>query len=201
MKWPREEPILATRQRIHWPGCISIALGLAIVLMTLPACGGGGDEKIQFQKVTPSDRSYELEDFQAIGFKKSKEYDVTGLPGGVDAYMGFFGPDPYNRKQYELRFYASHEDAVEQGTGPANEVTGEDAEKYRLNPTWEEGRRDRWIAGNAASGGQMPSDARPKYGDFAIYGNVLMLCEGAVVAEALELCESLVTSLVGSGSE
>ena len=47
----------------------------------------------------------------------------------------------------------------------------------------------------------MPSAARPKYGDFAIYGNVLVLCEGAVIAESLELCESLVVALAGAGSE
>ncbi len=179
-------------------GILAFVSMLALVAVS---CGGGGEDEIRFQKVASSEETYELEDFQAIGFKKSKQYDVTGLPGGVDAYMGFFGPDPSKRKQYELRFYASHENAVEQGTRPAEEVTGEDADQYRLNPTWEEGRRDRWIAGNASSGGQMPSDARPKYGDFAIYGNVLMLCEGAVVAESLELCGSLVMRLVGAGSE
>ena len=31
-------------------------------------------------KVIPSDRTYSFEDFRTIGFKKSKEYDVSGLP-------------------------------------------------------------------------------------------------------------------------
>ena len=125
----------------RWLKGVGMVVVLGISLALLTACGG--EVEFQFQKVAPSEEIYEFGDFKAIGFKKSKQYDVTGLPGGVDAYMGFFGSDPYNRKQYELRFYASHEDAVEQGTPPAEEVTGEDAEEYRLNPTWEEGRRDR----------------------------------------------------------
>jgi len=194
--------MFAPTRGTRWFSGVGTVVGLGITLAVLVACGGG-EEEFQFQKVAASDEIFDFEDFKAIGFKKSRQYDVTELPGGVDAYMGFFGPDPYNRKQYELRFYASHEDAVEQGTAPAEEVTGEDAEEYRLNPTWQEGRRDRWLSGNSgsATSGQLPAAARPKYGDFAIYGNVLMLCEGAIVAESLELCGGLVEALAGAGSE
>jgi len=196
--------MLAPRGDARWLKGVGIVVGLGITLAMLTACGGGkAEEGFQFQKIAPSGTTYAWEDFKGVGFKKSKQYDVTELPGAVDAYMGFFGSDPYNRKQYELRFYASHEDAVELGTSPAEEVTGEDAAEHRLNPTWEEGRRDRWLSGNSASAtsGQLPAAARPKYGDFAIYGNVLMLCEGAVVADALELCESLVVAVAEAGSE
>ncbi len=176
-------------------GILAFVSMLALVAVS---CGGGGEsesEEFQFQKVASSDETYELEDFQAIGFKKSKQYDVTGLPGGVDAYMGFFGPDPSNRKQYELRFYASHEDAVQQGAQLAEEVTGADAVLITSEMTWKEGAKDRRVQSGRI--GQLV----PVYGDYAIYGNVLMLCEGAAIAESRELCGSLVRPLVGAGSE
>jgi len=170
---------------------------LALIALAVVACGGGteGTDEPEFRKIDSSGGAYAIDDFLAAGFKKSKQYDVAGLPGGIDAYMGFFGPDPYNRKQFELRFYASHEDAVEKGVPLAEEVTGEDAAEYRLNPTWAEGGRDRWLTGNSASGGQMPSAPRPTYGDFAIYGNVLMLCEGGEIGQASGECEGLVLAL------
>jgi len=180
---------------------------LTVALLAVAACGQGGEPsgeaEFQFQQISPSDRTYALEDFLAVGFKKQKQYDVTGLPGGIDAYLGFFGPDPYSRKQYELRFYASHEDAVEQGIALAEEVTGEDAAEYRLNPTWEEGARERWTTGghSGATTSIMPSGPSPKYGDYAVVGNVLMLCEGARLGQALERCEALFDALTGTAGE
>jgi len=174
-----------------------IALGTA--LLAVAACGGGDGEAAgepEFQRVDPAGGVYTIDDFLAAGFKKSKQYDVTGLPGGVDARLGFFGPDPSSRKQYELRFYASHEDAVEQGTPLAEEVTGEDAAEYRLIPTWEEGARDRWVSSSGGHwGGLELRGASPVYGDFVIFGNVVMLCEGMDSAQALERCEGLVLAL------
>jgi len=175
-----------------------IALGTA--LLAVAACGGAGDGEAanepEFQKIDPSGGVYTIDDFLAAGFKKSKQYDVTGLPGAVDARLGFFGPDPQSRKQYELRFYASHEDAVEQGILLAEEVTGEDAAEYRLNPTWEEGARDRWVSSSGGHwGGLELRGPSPVYGGYAIYGNVLMLAEAADSVDALERCESLVLAL------
>ncbi len=110
--------------------------------------------------------------------------------------MGFFGPDPYSRKQYELRFYASHEDAVEHGPALAEEITGEDAQAYRKNPTWKEGAKDRWQSATGLANVEAnPTGPSPMYGNFAIYGNVVMLCEGADSAHALERCSGLVEAL------
>jgi len=126
------------------------ALGTA--LLAVAACGGGGEvaDETEVQRIDSSGGVYTIDDFLAVGFKKSKQYDVTGLPGGIEARLGFFGPNPQSRKQFELRFYASHKDAVEQGISLAEEVTGPDAAKHRLTPTWEEGARDRWVS---SSGG------------------------------------------------
>jgi len=184
----------------------AIALGLLLVLLAAAACGSdaGTAGRDGFQKVTASAGTYEIEDFVTIGFRKSKQYDVAELPAGLDAWAGFWGPDPYSRKDYELRFYASHEDAVEHGVALAEEVTGEDAEEYRKNPTWKEGAKDRWQSAIGATGaihGPMPSGPSPRYGDYAIFGNVLMLCEGADSGQGLERCEALVSALTATQAE
>ena len=177
-----------------------VAAGTA--LLAVAACGGEAAGEREFQKIDPSGGVSTVDDFLAAGFKKSKQYDITELPGGVDAYLGFFGPDPSSRMQYELRFYPSHEDAVEQGTPLAEEVTGEDAAEYRLNPTWEEGARDRWVSMSGGHGGGLElRGASPVYGDFVIFGNVVMLCEGMDSAQSLERCESLVLALRGSSAD
>ena len=38
-------------------------------------------------------------------FKKSKSYDISGLRDATAAVYGFFGTDPYNRREVEIRFY------------------------------------------------------------------------------------------------
>jgi len=188
-----------SRRTSRW-GAIAMVVAAGTALLAVAACDGGGGAagEREFQKIDPSGGVYTIDDFLAAGFKKSKQYDVTELPGGVDAWLGFWGPDPYSRKQYELRFYASHEDAVEYGTALAEEATGEDAEMYRRDPTWKEGAKDRWqsaIGFSGATSSNVPSGQSPKYGGFAIFGNVLVLSEGADEGQSLERCEGLVLAL------
>ena len=191
------------RRPHRWAGIVP---GLLFVLLAAAACGAdtGTAGREGFQKITPSADTYEIDDFLAIGFRKSKQYDVSELPAGLDAWAGFWGPDPYSRKDYELRFYASHEDAVEHGVALAGEVTGKDAEDYRKNPTWNEGAKDRWQSarlGMGPQGGVIAGGPSPKYGDYAIFGNVLMLCEGADSGQGLERCEALVSALTATRAE
>lgn len=65
-----------------------------------------------------------------------------------------------------------------QGASLAEEATGEDARIIGDEMTWKEGIRDRrhQLLGRkaGATGGLAPT-----YMDYAIYGNVVMLCEGA----------------------
>ncbi len=70
-----------------------------------------------------------MEDFKLLGFKKSKEYKVDDLPGATSAYYGFIKNklDPDDDKiDYEIRFYPSHTDAVQQGTKYAENIVGVD---------------------------------------------------------------------------
>ncbi len=200
----KEVHMSATERRCRWPGrWVTLAAGLLLVLLVAAACGADGEAagSEAFQKITPSDSVYTIDDFAAVGFKKVKQYDVAELPAGVDAWQGYWGPDPYSRKDYELRFYGSHEDAVEHGPALAREVTGEDAEAYRKNPTWKEGAKDRWQNAFTGDPGSTMHGPFPKYGGYVIFGNVLVLCEGADSAQALERSKALVDALTTGETE
>ena len=115
------------------------AAGLSLAFLVVAACGsaGEGEAAAGFQKTSASDTVLAIEDFLSIGFKKNKQYNVEELPGGVDAWTGFWGPDPYSRKDYELR--GSHGDAVEYGPALAEGLAGENAAAFRNDPTWKDG--------------------------------------------------------------
>ena len=182
---------------------VATAFALAALLL-LAACGSeggtGGKSDEGFQKIAPSDRSYAIDDLVSAGFRKSGQYDVEGLPNATEVWYGFWGPDPYSRKDYEARFYASHEDAVEYGADLADEVTGTDtlrANKDKL--TWEGGKREWWIRTSVIGiiGGAGAGNVA-RYADFAVFGNIVMLCEGQDSSQSLERCEGLINALKGS---
>ncbi len=129
--------------------------------------------------MTPADRLFSLDDFPPTGFKVATEYDVEGLTGASGAWFGFWRPPGLPTKEYEIRFYASHADAVEYGTALADEATGEDAILDEDEATWAEGIKDRryFFAGPIGTHGS--GSVQAKYGGYAIYGNMVLLCEGA----------------------
>ena len=112
------------------------------------------------------DRTYTIDDVVAGGYKKSKEYPIDTLPNATAAWYGFF-----NQKDVEVWVYATHEEAVEFGTGPADEATGRE---------WRQG------GGEKGAG----TKAMFTYGAYMIVGNLVLLCE-------LDLanCESLVANM------
>ena len=110
---------------------INFLIALTLVLFfALMGCGSGSqtDESVQIR--TAAD-NYTIEDLKAFGFKTSKHYDVEGLPDGLDAWKGFWGLDPYDRHDYEIRFYASHDLAVSSGKAIAIESSGAEFEANR----------------------------------------------------------------------
>ena len=176
------------RWLVRWTLAVA---GLVTIFFMALGCGSdaGTSTGGPFQKVSPSDRTYSGDDFLAIGFRKLKEYDVEGLPSATGAWFGFWRPDGQRPRNYELRFYASHEDAVQHGAQLAEEVTGTAAVLITDDMTWKEGARDRRVQSGRI--GQLV----PVYGDYAIIGNVAMLCEGLDSTQSLERCAVLIGAL------
>ena len=167
---------------------------IALLLLALAACGSSDDAQAQldaFAQITPSERSFTIDDFKPANFKISHEYDVEGLIGAVSASNGFWKPSGTVAKEYEMRFYASHADAIELGTSLAIEASGETALLDEEDATWDVGLKDRraFFAGGVGTHGS--GTVQAMYGGYAIYGNMVMLCEGANQDQALEHCASL----------
>ena len=121
--------------------------------------------------ITHPDRSYSVEDFLAIGWKKSKQLDIETLPHSIDAWYGF-----YMQKDIELRFYDSHDAALAHGVPPAQETIKKDA-GARI------GAATVWTVNIAL------------YGAYAVAGNVVMMCELELAS-----CEALINTLASTGS-
>ena len=121
--------------------------------------------------ITQPDRVYSVEDFLAIGWKKSKQLDKETLAQSIDAWYGF-----YMQKDIELRFYDSHEAALAYGVPPAQETIKKDA-GARI------GAATVWTVNIAL------------YGAYAVAGNVVMMCELELAS-----CETLINTLVATES-
>jgi hypothetical protein len=159
---------------------------IALIFLTLVVgCEEKADDS-SYNVVTASEHIFTLEELESIGFKKNKKYDVSGLEGALIAVNGFWSTD-IGKKEYELRFYPSHSVAVSLGESLAQEATGEDAIIKKSDATWKEGIKDRRRS-------QRTSGSHPKYGNYSIYGNVVMLCEGQV-GISLEVCWGLISAM------
>lgn len=180
-------------------GKLLLLLTVLIVAVSASGCGsgpGGAPNGAPFEKVSDADRILSIEDVEAIGWKRGKEYDVTGLTGAEAAYMGFWAPPGLGSLNYEIRVYPSHQAAVELGTASAEEGSGENAVLDAEDAKWAEGLRDRRvIVGGGSRGSQ-----NPRYGDYVILGNLVILCEGRTSEHSIERCAPLVALLRGEGA-
>ena len=169
----------------------------ALLALALAACGSGDDSQSaidSFAKITPSEKIFTIDDFKPANFKISHEYNVEGLVGAISATNGFWKPSGTVAKEYEMRFYASHSDAIELGTAMAIEASGETALLDEEDATWDEGLRDR-RAYFAAPSSHGSGTIQAMYGGYAIYGNMVLLCEGANEEQALEHCAALMAAV------
>ena len=179
-----------------------VGLSIAAAAVVLVACGGGGpgegaDSASDSRQFIDTPRIFAITDFESVGFKKSKEYDVEGLDNARSVWLGFWGPSASDRTDFELRFYDSHADAVSVGAPLADEATGDLFRERKDSQTWTVGEKDRWRASSATGITTRDSGASigPVYADFAIFGNVILLCEGANSEQSLERCEHLIDAL------
>lgn len=174
--------------------------GFIISSVLAPIACTTNDSDTPLERVIDTGRIFAVEDLRAAGMKTSKQYDVTDLPGGVDAWYGFIrgttGPS-----DIEVRFYDSHQDAVEFGTALADEVSGDDANVDEETTTWKEGvkNRIRMASGGAADLAAWSGQRKPNYGDFVIFENMVLLCQGDEPQQSVIICHELIESIRDKG--
>ena len=159
------------------------------------ACGSSENTK-SLEIVTPSEQIFSLDDFTSVGYKKNRTYDVSELPEATGAWFGFWKNEGESN-DFEIRIYSSHEDAVSMGETLAAEVAGNDALIGKNEATWQEGSKDRRQVGGGVDKGSLGLQATgifPKYGNYAIYGNAILLCEGQE-GLSLETCWKLIDAI------
>ncbi len=159
---------------------IIVTLAVGIVIGLLIACGSDSTASSEEPGSSPdsstighppgivrSDDTFSLESAVNAGWKNSKQLSAEPLEAANQVWYGFF-----DRKDIEIRFYASHLDALKYGVGPAEEAVGR-------------------VAQSAEAGGKLDqSRSRTGYDAFVIVGNLVMLCELEVAS-----CEALIDRL------
>ena len=177
------------RKKFSARAAASLGIGGAVLLATL-GCGTASQSAAEgFERVSDSGATLSIAQFEDGGFKRSKTYDVTELPAAESAFLGFYRPSGDDPVQYELRFYPDHATAVNEGTSFAAEVSGQDAVLKENDVTWKEGTRDR------RGGGAFRDTITPLYADFAIFDNVILLCEGRDSQQSLGRCAGLLRQI------
>ena len=174
---------------------------LAAIVLVLAGCGSDSTLDEGFVQIRTAPDNYTVDDLKTFGFKTSKNYDVEGLPDALDAWKGFWGLDPYDRHDYEIRFYASHDLAVSSGKPMAIESTGPEIEASPDTQTWTEGVKDRWQAQGVtdiSGGASKQSKPRPTYPNWAILGNMVILCDGLDSEQSLIRCDALIVNFLPS---
>ena len=175
------------------------ALALNALLLTALATGCGSSDgdgggvpdasEVEVEtRIFNRDVMLSSDDLVSLGLKPGKKYDVSTLPGGVEARLLYWRVNNV-AVEYEARFYETHEDAVTLGTTPAEEGSGEDAILDSDNAVYKEGIRDRRTIFDFRGA------PKPKYGAYAIYGNMVVLCEGRDDAEGWNRCSALTEAL------
>ena len=178
-------------------------LALLIALLTLSAifiagCGSGSSEDELFPQISDPSTIFTLDDVLATPYKELNNYSTDELPGATDASYGFMrigDGDPYD---FEIRVYESHQEAVNQGTAMALEGTGENAILSEDDATFKEGIKDRRTIIGGGVGGGARSGIGPKFASYAIFGNIVMLCQGSDSETSLERCGLMANALVTS---
>ena len=176
---------------------------ISFIILTLTvACGEGNSEVIKVDKITPSDTIFTYDSLSKTGFKKNKIYNVQDLPKADSAYFGWKEMGTEGLKDFEVRIYESHEDAITYGKSYADEATGEDAIITKSNASWKEGIKDRRLISTPTDGGSIGaaigSNSSPKYADYIIYGNLIILCEGWNTEESLERCSGFIIDIINN---
>lgn len=151
-----------------------------------PAEGNGGDPRIR-----SSEGTYTIDDLKAAaGVKANKDYDVEELPGADAAWRII-----YNRLDYEVRFYPDHQTLLDEGIPYVEHVTGDDAIVIGDDVIWAEGAKDRRRCSRDADTPHSGCAYSPRYWDYVVVGNMILMCEGLESKQSIDNCDNLLEQL------
>ena len=183
------------KSNILTSGAIFMAM---IALITFTACRSNEVADQRFPKVSDPGILFTIEDLLHTPYKELNNYSTEGLPGATDVSFGFMkinGGDPYD---YEMRFYESHQSAVNQGTAMAEEGTGDTAILSDDDANYKEGVKNRRTIIGGGTGGGARSGIGPKFATYSIFGNIVMLCQGSDLETSLERCGLMANELISN---
>lgn len=181
--------------RRYWLNFI-LVLAISMSAILLAGCGSGESEEAIFLQISDPGQIMTIEDLLATPYKELSNYSTEGLSGANNVSYGFLRVgegDPYD---YEVRFYDSHQAAIDQGTAMAIEGTGADAVLSEDDATYKSGVKNRRTIIGGGVGGGARSGIGPKFGTYAIFGNIILLCQGADPETSLERCALMANTLV-----
>ena len=192
-----------TTQLPAFPTLVLIAALSAFTVFLMSAgCGsdsGSGDggtgrsapaEEAGDPRIRSADGTYSIDDLKTAGVKANKEYDVEDLPGADAAWRIIF-----NRLDYEVRFYPDHQTLLDEGIPYVEHVTGDDAVVIGDDIIWEEGAKDRRRCSRDADTPHSGCAYSPRYWDYIVAGNMIMMCEGLESKQSIENCDNLLEKL------
>lgn len=172
--------------------------------LSLVSCSQGFSSDLIGQ-ITDVPNIYSIEDFEKFGVKIGEKYDNKELPYSLSVFWIFWkdvgadegsarfqslGGSVGGMREFEIRFYSSHDEAVTFGSKYADNGTGSDAVLTKQESLWAEGIKNR-----RTSGGPDGSPL-PKYGGYIIYGNFILLCEGIGIEQSNQNCSNLIRNLI-----
>lgn len=173
-----------------------LIMAIGLLALVAAACGTDGDSAAaSFTQVSDSGAIYTLDELMALGFKESRTYPLDGLPGASTAIFGFWRIPDGDPIDFEVRFYDNHADAVSLGAALGDEGSGDDAILDDSEATFQHGAKDRRMIIGHGEGGGGRSGIGPRYGDYAVFENLVMLCGGGTSGQSLERCGLLASAL------
>lgn len=176
--------------RAQKPGLALAILVAGIVAMAAIACGSAPASS--YIRERSPELALSIDDVRDVGFKTIRQYDVEGLTGATEAWFGFRRASGLDPIEYEIRTYPSHDDALEYGAFFAQDTLGPDGNIFAKDAAWKTGTADRWWFDAGVSG----VFARvPKYYDYLIFGNLIVLCQGFDAATSQAACDWMAAQL------
>ena len=178
---------------------------LSLVSILLISCSDSSAENT-FEQIFSDGNIQNEEDLKLLGIKKGKKYKVEGLNKANAAIFAFYRkPGEKEAIEYEIRFYNNHEDAVNEGIPMAKERVGPEAKLKKEYASWDEGLKDARQCGGAgggmSAGGSQAGGAgdhavgscsSPKYNEFFVFNNMVILCQGENEIESRRNCQDVI---------